>query len=449
MPPQCRNPRFLTTLRAAGLLAAFALAAGGTLRAAPQNPVATVTPRPVFKEIWAYLLRGEEKELTGAEPVTDLCYFGASLNHEGRITETISRPSITQKDGRKPAIHLVVAELSNESLMHFSLDPEYGVRPLLIQDICRVAAPFDGIQIDFESVARDDAEYFFGFLKDLKAALPAGKTLSVAVPARTQVISDAYDYSRITSVADRIVIMAYDEHWSSSSPGPVASLPWCAKVVDFAETTIAADKIVMGLPLYGRAWQDKRLARALRFKNVQDIVAETGSKTSYDADLGAWFEYSQNVVVKVFYDDARTIMDKLQLYRSKNVNSVSFWRIGLGPSELWTSIAFAGSPPAAAEPAAGAPAPVAGAVGAPAPAASAPAPAAPAPVPSPTAAAPAPVAAPAAATVVPAPAPAAGAPAAATGAAAPSGAITLPLTDAGLADPLPAQNQASQNQSGP
>ena len=52
----------------------------------------------------------------------------------------------------------MIAELSNQALMHFALDPRYGVTPLLVEDICRIANDFDGVQIDFESVSRDDAE---------------------------------------------------------------------------------------------------------------------------------------------------------------------------------------------------------------------------------------------------------------------------------------------------
>jgi GH18 family chitinase len=99
----------------------------------------------------------------------------------------------------------------------------------------------------------------------------------------------------------------------------------------------------MGLPLYGRAWQDKKLAKALRFRNVQDLVAEKKSTTNYAPELGAYFEYSESVVVTVFYDDHRSIMDKLQLYRARDINSVSFWRIGQGPPQLWGNIENAGS----------------------------------------------------------------------------------------------------------
>ncbi len=304
------------------------------------NIAAEGSARPAFREIWAYLLRGEERELTGVEPVTDIGYFGAGLATDGRIADSLTRPSIVMKDGSRPRVHLVVAELANSALMHFSLDPQYGVRPLLIGDICRLAQGFDGVQVDFEAVARDDADHFFDFLKELKARLP-GKTLSVAVPARTEPMADAYDYSRIAPIVDRMIVMAYDEHWSSSAPGPVASLPWCARVVGYAAGAIAQDKLVIGLPLYGRAWPDKRLARALRFRNVQDLVSEKNATTSYSSEQGASFEYSENVVVKVFYDNVRSLMEKLWLCRARNIDSVSFWRIGQGPPELWNGLEIA------------------------------------------------------------------------------------------------------------
>ena len=321
--------------RLAALASAFFFCALGRAASEPQNPPATAASNPSFREIWAYLLRGDEGQLTGTEPITDLCYFSVSLTKEGRITEAVARPAVNSTKGAAPRRHLVVTELSNEALMHFSLDPEYGVRPQLIDDIRRVSEGFDGVQIDFESVSRDDAEYFFDFLKGLRNSLPAGRILSVAVPARTRLIADAYDYSRIAAVADKLIVMAYDEHWSTSAPGPVASLPWCGKVVDYSRGVIDRGKIVMGVPLYGRAWQDKRLSRALRFKNVQDIVAEKKSETNYSSELGAWFEYSENVVVTVFYDDERSLLEKLNLYKARDVESVSFWRIGLGADTFW------------------------------------------------------------------------------------------------------------------
>lgn len=292
----------------------------------------------VFTEVWGYLMQGRESELTGLEPLTHICYFSASVTNEGRITDTIARPEVTEADGSKPRISLVISDLSNPSLMHFSLSPAYGVRPLLIEDICRVSEGFDGVQIDFESVSPDDAQAFWDFLKELRSQLPSDKMLSIAVPARTGPKQDAYAYAEIAPIVDRVVIMAYDEHWSTSSPGPVASLPWCSSVLDYTQSVMENDKIVMGLPLYGRAWQDKKLARAMGFQNVQKLIKDKNPTTSYESELGSYFEYSEKVVVSVFYENLRSLREKLQMYKSKNVTSVAFWRIGLGPSELWSCI---------------------------------------------------------------------------------------------------------------
>ncbi len=331
----CRSARGTLT---AVLLTALALCASAAWPAEPQSISDEPPRRPEFSEIWAYLVRGEESYLAGTEPITDVCYVGAYLSRNGRIAGTIPRPSVTTQGGVKPRIHLVVPETSNMALTHFAVDPRYGVMPLLVEDIFRVAAEFDGVQIDFEAVARDDAGVFRDFLRALRSALPAGTMLSIAVPARTKTIADAYEYSLIAPIVDRMVVMAYDEHWSTSAPGPVASLPWCANIVDYAKTALPLEKLVMGLPLYGRAWQDKQLARALRFDKVQDLVAESASAPGYATDAGPSFTYTETVVVTVYYDDIRSILDKLRLYQGRGVGAVSFWRIGQGPAELWSSI---------------------------------------------------------------------------------------------------------------
>jgi spore germination protein len=306
--------------------------------AEPQNPPQNESPRPAFQEIWAYLVPGQEKQLTRQEPITDLCWFSAALNKNGRLYGAVARPAVTLRDGLSPAAHLVVAELSNTALMHFTLDPSFGVRPLLVADIVAAAEGYDGVQVDFEAVAADDGDFFVDFLKDLRGALAPGKRLSVALPARLGRVADAFEYGRIAPLVDRVIVMAYDEHWSTSGPGPVASLPWCSKVADYVKSAIPLEKIVMGLPLYGRAWPDKRLARALRFDGVQDLLAEKSGAADYTPEAGAHFEYTETVQVSVFYDDARTIMEKLRLYQGKGIRSVSFWRVGQGPPELWGAI---------------------------------------------------------------------------------------------------------------
>jgi spore germination protein YaaH len=308
----------------------------------PDNIVTGKTNKISFSEVWGYLMIGEEKQINGHEPFTHIFYFSLSPDTRGRIQASIERPDIRLSNGYRPSVHLVIADLNNYSLMHFCLTKSYQVRDLLIDDIIRVSEKFDGVQIDFEAVSPGDAGEFYDFLKTLRERLDQDKMLSIAVPARKRFVADAYQYQMIVPCVDRMVIMAYDEHWSTSNPGPVASLSWCMDVASYVKSAIPKEKIIMGLPLYGRAWQDKKLHRAVRHNQVEELLMTRRKKADRTIDGGPRFEYSERVNITVYYDDELSLMKKLLAYKDKDIDAVSFWRIGQGPSGLWNNLIING-----------------------------------------------------------------------------------------------------------
>jgi spore germination protein YaaH len=166
------------------------------------------------------------------------------------------------------------------------------------------------------------------------------KILSAAVPVRLNgrgKEKEAYDYASLSGILDRVVVMAYDQHWRTSSAGPVASLSWCQAAADYAVSSIPRDKLVMGIPLYGRAWQDKKLNRALTYRQALEL-SHRSEKRGTCIDRGPYFEYTEKVTVRVFYEDIGSIHAKMKLYDSYRIPSVAFWRIGQGPQELWSTI---------------------------------------------------------------------------------------------------------------
>ncbi len=290
-----------------------------------------------FREIWGYLMKGEEKEIRGREPLTDILYFGVTINAEGRIVGASKRPDLNYK-GVSPRIHLVVFKLSDPMLLHFCLAKEQPIRNNLLEGIAASALEFDGIQIDFEMLRPEDGPALLDFLADLRPKIP-GKVLSIAVPARLKKLeNDAYDYSALSSVVDKMVVMAYDEHWKTSAPGPVASVSWCSTVADHATDTIPPDKLVMGLPLYGRAWPTTELRRSLKYRQIDEKLKQSSIRRNRSGENEPFLEYNQSVTVKVFYEDISSIHAKLRLYKSYGIGGVAFWRIGQGPDELWDTI---------------------------------------------------------------------------------------------------------------
>jgi len=315
-----------------------------TAGAPAQRPEAAVSPM-VFNEIWGYLMKGEERELAGGEPLTDICYFGVPITPRGELGAVPAPPQLPGALRSRVRVHIVITELSNPALTHFCLNPALPYRKRLVGDIVRAAARFDGVQIDFESVPAGDAKNFHGFLDEIRKGLPAGKPLSVAVPARRKSVNDAYDYAAVSKIADHVIIMAYDQHWSTSRPGPVGSVVWLKEIIDFTEHRIPRRKLVIGLPLYGRAWQDRTLARALRNRHIDDLIESRKATPSYSPETGCYFEYDERVTVRVFYDDIESTRRKLELCRDKNIDAAAFWRMGQGSSGLWPHIRTAPAHP--------------------------------------------------------------------------------------------------------
>ncbi len=303
------------------------------------QPRKEIAKRPPcrFQEVWAYLMKGEELRITGREPLTDILYFGCSVNREGRLKGSTAVPRLTFA-GPLPRIHLVVFNLSDPKLLHLCLDKNGAARERLLSDITAAARNFAGIQIDFESLHPDDGQAYLDFLIDLKKRMPE-KALSVAVPVRLSGSGrTAYNYEAIAGAADKVFIMAYDQHWETSKAGPISSLTWCDLAAGYATSFIPREKLVMGIPLYGRAWQGKKINRAVTYHQAVELAKQSQDKNDRSVDRGPSFEYTEKVRVRVFYEDKASIHAKLRLYKSYNIPSVAFWRIGQGPRELWDTI---------------------------------------------------------------------------------------------------------------
>lgn len=301
-------------------------------RESVQRPDERVTES--FNEVWAYLMKGEEREYGGDEPITDLCYFSAELDYKGGLVCPPYPSGLTRKKNQR--LHIVLANINDKALTHFILNPNLKYRQRIIDGLRDMSVKYDGVQIDLESVHPDDRTRFCAFLKDVKSAI-GSKVLSVAVPAYTADRNTGFDYQGIAAVADRVFIMAYDEHWSGSTPGPIASSEWCTEVARYAVTKIPRDKIVFGIPFYGRSWQDKKNSRAYKHKSIGTMMSERDDIRVIDPAYPS-FTFDEVVRVSVYYENPDSILEKARIYKSFGICSIGFWRLGQEDRNLWDMI---------------------------------------------------------------------------------------------------------------
>jgi len=287
-------------------------------------------PVTQFPEIWAYVVAGRESALMRGLPLTDIGYFGMEVDAYGKLVDIPKRQSINFQ-GR---VHLVAA-CSSRSLTHFILLEGRPERKALINELIAAARPYDGLQIDYEYVPARDGEAYLSFLRELREGLQ-GKMLTVALPARTRKIADdVYDYEKILPIVDRILVMAYDEHWSGSAAGSVASLDWCRRVAEYSIRTIGQNKLIMGMPFYGRAWGDYTPSRALVHSTIAGIIKdEKVDNVRYENGI-PMFTYNKNVSIKVYYEDEYSLSRRMEMYKSMNVRAIGFWRLGQETMEIW------------------------------------------------------------------------------------------------------------------
>jgi len=297
----------------------------------PKNTMGAELPVTEFGEIWAYVVAERESALTKGLPLTDIGYFGAEIDSYGSLTDVPRRRNLSFS-GR---VHLVVA-CSSRSLTHFVLIPGSSERKALIAELLEASRNYDGLQIDFEYVPARDGDAFLSFLRDLRAGLPHDKMFTVALPSRIRKLdNDVYDYEKIKPHVDRILVMAYDEHWSGSRPGSVASLDWCRRVADYSLRAIGPEKLIMGIPFYGRAWGDYSPSRALIYTTTEGIIEEHDvTEIGYENGIPT-FVYNRNVSIKVYYEDEYSLSARMQMYKSMNVRSVGFWRLGQETPNVW------------------------------------------------------------------------------------------------------------------
>ena len=314
-----------------GILAEAPSADGGCFPDGDPARDAGDLPELNFKELWGYLQAGREQALDPGCPVTDLVYFGAEIDSYGILAGVPDRTRLSGFPGR---LHLALA-CNSRGLTNFVLEAGSSTRRRLAVDLLEASENFDGLHIDFELIPARDGANFISFLAELREGL-GNKLFTIALPARRMALeNDIFDYAAIAPLADRILVMAYDEHWSAGEPGPIASLDWCRSVAEYALKTIGPDKLVMGMPFYGRSWGSFNPSRAFFHSGVERIRGENAVGTVKRESGVPTFSYETAITVTVYYEDVFSLALKGNMYRDMGIAAVGFWALGQEDPRVW------------------------------------------------------------------------------------------------------------------
>ncbi|WP_294324880.1 glycosyltransferase [uncultured Sphingomonas sp.] len=194
-----------------------------------------------------------------------------------------------------------------------------------------------GLVMDYESLPAAAVARYPAFLAQLHAALPKGAILAVTAPAG----DPDWRLADIARATDRVILMAYDEHWESGTPGPIASQPWFVDQVEQAIRQVGRDKLVVALGSYAYDWHDGG-ADALSIEEAWLAAHDSSAPVGFDRSSGnAGFTYDDERGSRhqLWMLDAATSWNELAALRRLGLDDVALWRLGSEDAGIWNDFA--------------------------------------------------------------------------------------------------------------
>ena len=198
----------------------------------------------------------------------------------------------------------------------------------------------DGIDLDYEGLLQKDRRMYAYFIQKLAAKLHKyDKILSVTLQAKVKApghtqATKAQDWKKIGKYADRLRIMAYDYHWKTSPPGPIAPKTWVDKIARFAKKTVPAHKAIIAVGTYGYDWRSGR-AKPITLDQARNLAKKHKKRIKRDPRSGELYLKLKPGKPQIWLQDHGSLRPKLKIVKKYGLGGIVFWRLGDEDPKVW------------------------------------------------------------------------------------------------------------------
>lgn len=195
---------------------------------------------------------------------------------------------------------------------------------------------YSGLVLDLEEQRPADLPAMLRFIRVFgdSARANGATTIAIAVPAGD---TAAYPSRALSDVADALVVMLYDEHWSTSGPGPIASPQWVRRTLARRVAEVGPDRLIAALPLYGYRWGPSPPADALSFRTAERLAADAGVEISRDPVSGS-LHATLPGQWSLWVTDAELLRTLRAEVLALGVTRIALWRLGQEDPAVWSAI---------------------------------------------------------------------------------------------------------------
>lgn len=197
-----------------------------------------------------------------------------------------------------------------------------------------------GFDVDFEYLDGANRDAYTDFVRRLGIALNEnGYMLITALIPKASGdqpggLYESHDYGGIGAVSDYVLLMTYEWGYTFGPPMAVAPLNEVERVLNYGVSVINPEKIFLGVPNYAYDWPlpyQMGTTKAKKISNVEavDLAIEKGVNIMFDEVAQTpYFNYTENGTEHVvWFDDARSIDEKLNLVPEYNLYGVGYWNL--------------------------------------------------------------------------------------------------------------------------
>jgi spore germination protein len=320
------------------------------------RPSAAPGPPP---QVWVYgywaTWAGDLEDLDWAR-LTHVAIFWVDMESDGSVSATSNWTNNAARAMELAAPHGVKVHLTltcfDDDVMA-SVLPSASKRTKLVNELGELVDAYGahGVSVDCEGMSSSLKDDLVAFVEELGQRVDE---VTVATPAIDW--SGAYDYDALAYAGDALFIMGYGYHWSAGNPGPVAPLhggdPWSAyslewSVEDYRTWGTPDDRIILGLPLYGRDWPTTSTAvpgsatgegSAVTMVEAVPECEALGRQYDTVTDTPYCFPSSTH---QLWYDDTESIEAKVSWAVEEELLGVGFWALNYegGDPDFWDMMA--------------------------------------------------------------------------------------------------------------
>ena len=203
---------------------------------------------------------------------------------------------------------------------------------------------FAGYIMDLEELSPQALRAYPGFLAQVRAALrPLGRELWATAPLDED---QPWPLKTLQDNCDALVLMAFDEHYQTSEPGPPASQSWFQSHVSAELRRLDPNRTIVALGNYGYDWPKEKGAKRfdaadpLTFSEAMVRANNSGVDIDYNSDaLNPHFGYTDEddgEEHEVWFLDAATLFNQIKVVDAWRPRGYGLWRLGAEDPGVWT-----------------------------------------------------------------------------------------------------------------